>query len=97
MTKLEQIRRQAAASDQRRREREQRAYSKKRKPGSTEVPCQIYLKNPTKRRKRDPSVEDPRYTVLACTMKKHKLLIQLPEGEEQWVIRDDCAECEQTL
>lgn len=30
-------------------------------------------------------------------MKKHKLLIQLPEGEEQWVVRDDCVECEQTL
>lgn len=95
-THLAQMRRKAALSDQRRREREQRAYSKKRRVGSTEVPSQIYLKNPNKRRKKDPPVIGP-YRVLDCSGDQSRLLIQHPDGQEELVPRDDCAECEQTL
>ena len=99
MTKLAQIRREAAASDQRRREREQKRYQKKRKPGSeVPVPLQIYRKNPAKRRKKDASVIGP-YRVLACSIEKDRFLIQPldSQSESEWVRREECAECEQTF
>ena len=67
-----------------------------RRRGGPHLTSQIYLKNPNKRRKKDPLVIGP-YRVLDCSGDQSRLRIQHPDGQEEWVPREDCAECEQTL